>query len=322
MNSPRGVGRRPRSTWISPPRHEPAERTAPGPRVRGGLGYDARVKVAAWQAPLAVRDPDHVVARLRAQLERCEAAGVEVLCCPETVLGGLANGAPDPGRFAVGPTERALLEILAPVLATPVVLVVGFTERDAEGRLFNTAAIVDGGRVLGRYRKVYPGDRSAYAPGTELPVFTIGPSRAPCGIVICNDVQYVEPARVLAERGAAILFVPTYGAHRPERYAALRARGNHLLIARAVENRLTVVAADVGGREGPEGRISEGVTAVIDSDGTVLAKATPYEEDLLIVDVPRARPPPDPRGWDGARNPAVARAFLALWSDPPPRPPR
>jgi 5-aminopentanamidase len=268
------------------------------------------MKVAAWQAPLTVREPDQVVARLRTQVERSEAAGVEVLCCPETVIGGLADGSPHPARFALCDAE--LLELLAPAASPSVTMIVGYTERGADA-LFNTAAIVRGGGIVGRYRKVYPGDRSAYEPGEELPVFTLGSSGAPCGIAICNDVQYVEPARVLAERGAAILFVPTYGAHRPEKYAALRARGNNLLVARAVENRITVVAADVAGREDVDGRISEGVTAVIDSDGTVLARAEPFGEDLLIVDVPAVRPPPDPRGWDGARNPAVAAAFLRLW---------
>lgn len=269
------------------------------------------MKVAAWQSPLGVSDPAEVVARLQIQVARCEEAGVEVLCCPETVLGGLADGSPDPGRHAFGP--EALLEVLAPAASVSVTMIVGTTERGADGRLYNSAAVVRGGELLGWYRKVYPGDRSAYAPGEELPVFTLGPSGARCGIIVCNDVYYVEPARVLAERGAAVLFVPTYGAHRPEKYARLRARGNHLLVARAVENRLTVVAADVAGRDGRDGRISEGVTAVIDRDGTVLAKATPFEEDLLIVDVPAERPPPDPRGWDGARNPAVANAFLSLW---------
>jgi 5-aminopentanamidase len=190
--------------------------------------------------------------------------------------------------------------------------VVGWSERVEDGTLRNTASVVRAGAVVGRYRKVYPGDRSVYEAGDELPVVDLG--GVPCGIAICNDVQYVEPARVLAERGAAVLFVPTWGAHAPAKYAALRARGNHLLVARAVENRLTVVAADVAGRDPGSGRVSEGTTAILDADGTVIARARPYEEDLLIADVPDERPPPDPRGWDGARNPAVAAAFLSLWS--------
>lgn len=278
--------------------------------------YDPPVKVAAWQAPLEIFEPADVVARLRIQLDRCEVAGVEVLCCPETVLGGLGDGSSEPSRYAYGPGDSGLVELLAPVASSSVTLIIGFTERDADGRLYNSAAVVRAGEVIGRYRKVYPGDRSVYEPGEDLPVFTLGRFNARCGIAICNDVQYVEPARVLAERGAAVLFVPTYAAHPPAKYAALRARGNNLLIARAVENRMTVVAADVGGREGRDGRISEGVTAVIDGDGTVRAKARPFEEDLLIVDVPAERPPHDPRGWDGARNRAVASAFLRLWEPP------
>jgi 5-aminopentanamidase len=53
------------------------------------------VRVAAWQAPLAPEED--VVVALRRQVRRCEDEGVDVLCCPETILGGLADG--------LGPSE-------------------------------------------------------------------------------------------------------------------------------------------------------------------------------------------------------------------------
>jgi hypothetical protein len=49
------------------------------------------VKVAAYQAPLQATNSMAVVDLIREQVEICESQGVEILCCPEGVLGGLAD---------------------------------------------------------------------------------------------------------------------------------------------------------------------------------------------------------------------------------------
>jgi predicted amidohydrolase len=55
----------------------------------------------------------------------------------------------------------------------PVTTILGFTEMDDGGRLFNTAAVVHKGAVVGLYRKVHPAiNRSVYVPGHDAPIFT------------------------------------------------------------------------------------------------------------------------------------------------------
>lgn len=55
------------------------------------------MKVAAYQAPLLPAGSMNRALRLiRGQITRCESAGVEILCCPEAVLGGLADYASHP----------------------------------------------------------------------------------------------------------------------------------------------------------------------------------------------------------------------------------
>jgi predicted amidohydrolase len=267
------------------------------------------VKVAAYQAPLLPQGSTaEAVGLIQRQLERCEAEGVEILCCPETVLGGLAD---DPGLaapVALGVENGELAVTLAPLAGSSITLIVGFTERDPSGRFFNSAAVVERGQVRGVYRKVYPGYRTAYSAGDQLPVFTRGTTKF--GIVICNDANYLEPARVLAAQGAALLFMPLNNALRQDIADAWRTRTRSNLIARAVENNLAVIAADVAGRESD--RISYGGTAIVGQDGAVLAESTLLVVDLLIAEVQSERPPHG-RGWDGSRNPAVVEAFLELW---------
>jgi hypothetical protein len=55
------------------------------------------VKVVAYQAPLlAAGSMNRALRLIRGQIARCESAGVEILCCPEAVLGGLADYASHP----------------------------------------------------------------------------------------------------------------------------------------------------------------------------------------------------------------------------------
>ena len=82
-------------------------------------------------------------------------------------------------------------------------------------------------------------------------------------------------------------------------------------MARAVENTVTIVAADIAGRRGD--RVAHGFSCIIDPDGAVVARAEPLTPALLIAEVSPQRRPFDPRGWDGTTNPAVTRAFMRLW---------
>jgi 5-aminopentanamidase len=129
--------------------------------------------VAAYQMAVGDCYGAHAVARIREQLTRCEASGVEILCCPEGALGGLADYVDDPPRVAID--APALGSALAPLASPTVTTIVGFTEAHAAGRLYNAAAVLRRGAVLGVYRKRHPAIRSSrYAAGTEAPLFTLG----------------------------------------------------------------------------------------------------------------------------------------------------
>jgi hypothetical protein len=56
------------------------------------------VKVAAYQAPLLVPGSMEALDRIRERVAWCEAEGVSILCCPEAILGGLADCSTDPTR--------------------------------------------------------------------------------------------------------------------------------------------------------------------------------------------------------------------------------
>lgn len=269
------------------------------------------MRVAAYQAPYrlfpAPLDADLVVP----YVQRAHDAGVEILVCPEAVIGELANESDgdDPATVALSAFSQELRAAITPLLGWDMSIVVGFTERGAGGAIHNSAAVIQGDDILGIYRKTYPGTSKCVA-GTELPVFHH--NDITFGVLICNDAHYIEPARVLAAKGAQLLAIPVHGGHRPAKEHQWRARGNNVLIARAVENSIAVVAADIAGHQGE--RLSYGTTAIIDTQGSVIASATELLEDLVIADLDYDGPR---GGMDGNlfghSNPAVTAEFRAFW---------
>jgi predicted amidohydrolase len=266
------------------------------------------MKVAAYQAPLsATRSTEVVLGLIREPLDRCEAEGVEILCCPECMLGGLADSASRPDDIALEVGELSAL--LAPLASERVTTILGFTERGRDGRLYNSAAVFHRGDVAGIYRKLYPAiRRSVYAAGSEVPVFTVGDLTF--GILLCRDSNYYEPARIMAAKGAAALFVPSNNG-LPEATAGpeLVAESRGCDIARAVDNSVFVIRADVAGRS--ESLVSYGSSGIVDPDGRVLQTARELRADLLVAEIKTASRE-HRRGWDAAKNGAVLDEYARL----------
>jgi 5-aminopentanamidase len=260
------------------------------------------LKVAAYQAPLAaIRLPD-IVPLIAEQVRRCETLGVEVLCCPEGVLGGLADYAEQPTRIALASEGPELSAVLASLASETVTTIVGFTEIDREGRLYNAALVIRQGAVAGRYRKLHPAiRRSVYQAGRGTPVFTVG--ALTFGILICRDSTFTEPARSMASRGAAALFVPTNNGLPPGRGGPeLVGESRRCDVARAMENVVSVIRADVAGQT-PD-LVSHGSSAIVDPHGAVLAAARPLAPGLIVADIPTA-----PREGDVVEDRGLTNRF-------------
>jgi predicted amidohydrolase len=224
---------------------------------------------------------------IREQVERCESEGVAILCCPEAILGGLADYSPQPVDFAIDVEGGQLDTVLAPLASSSVTVIAGFTEIAGGTRLYNAAAVFQRGIVVGVYRKLHPAiNKSVYSPGDQTPVFTV--DGLTFGIIICNDSNFAEPARVMAEKGATALFVPTncgMPANRSGPKIVSQARNAD--IALATGNGVSVIRADVSGRTGD--LVSYGCSAIIDSEGRVLQAAPMFSAALLVAEIETAR---------------------------------
>lgn len=115
-------------------------------------------------------------------------------------------------------------------------IVINFHEKDEDERIYNTSVLIDrNGEIAGKYRKTHISFNefeNGVTAGSELPVFDTDFGRI--GILICWDVYFPEPARVLAEKGAELIVISTAG-NPPHRH-----------IARAMENGVYVAVSGNG----------------------------------------------------------------------------
>lgn len=237
------------------------------------------MKIAAYQTLVPPAGSMLALDWIRDRITYCERESIEILCCPETVLGGLADHHPDPHSFAISLDDLA--DRLAPLTSQSVTTIIGFTEDGGAGVLYNSVAVQMPGKPAALYRKRHPAIRkSIYTAGTHSPVFDLDGLRF--GIMICNDSNFPELAAELAGQGARVIFVPTNNTLRPEG-ADVVDWARSVDITRAKDNGVIIMRADVSGHG--DGRLSYGSSAIVDASGTVLATGRRLMEDFLVTEL-------------------------------------
>jgi predicted amidohydrolase len=84
-----------------------------------------------------------------------------------------------------------------------------------EPNIYGTAIVINReGEYVGKYRKVnLPPEESDLTPGDSYEIFDLDFGKI--GILICWDGWFTEPARILVEKGAEMIIIPTWCNCRP-----------------------------------------------------------------------------------------------------------
>jgi NAD+ synthase (glutamine-hydrolysing) len=121
------------------------------------------LRVAAACPPVAIGDPERNVAHILEFVRRAASQQAQVLVLPELGLTGYTAGDLffSLGTLVAG-AERALARLLSETAQSPMVVVVGLPVA-TDSRLFNAAAVLQSGRLLGVVPKTYlPGYEEYY----------------------------------------------------------------------------------------------------------------------------------------------------------------
>lgn len=266
--------------------------------------------VASYQGPVAFAEPEMNLQSVENDVKRAQAAGAEIVCFPETFLHGYFRDREQALQNAVDLQGNYFKGVLDRLKAFSPTILLGLNEiRD--GKLFNTVVVVEKGELLGRYSKNYL-VFNYFERGNEFPVFERNGVKF--GVVICADTSYIEPARILAMKGARIIFTPhfNYIGYDGLDNHTWRVRQHHIAIA--IDNSVFVVRSNV---VVPESQGSEifgyagvgvGDSVILDTFGHVLAEAGLCRSDLLIHDLPDEELRSEKAPWRRC-SPAMAHAL-------------
>jgi N-carbamoylputrescine amidase len=155
---------------------------------------------------------------------------------------------------------------------------------EMEGNLFyNSAVVIDAdGDILGSYRKIHVPqiplweERYYFSPGNHgFPVFET--KFAPIGVQICWDNFFPEGSRILALKGAKIIFSPTAAAFASQR------RWETVISSNAIANGVYVFRVNRVGSE--ERQDFYGRSFCISPEGELLDKPTGMKDSITLIEI-------------------------------------
>ena len=198
-----------------------------------------------------------------------------------------------------------------------IVLITSLFEKRGSGLYHNTAVVFDRQQgMVGKYRKMHiPDDPAFYekfyfTPG-DMGFEPIQTSVGKLGVLVCWDQWYPEAARLMAMKGADMLFYPTAIGwdpnDTPDEQQRQHGAWQTIQRAHAVANSLPVIVANRTGFEaspvaGDAGIQFWGQSFIAGPQGEILALASSDKEENLVVDIDLARTEIIKRIWPYFRD--------------------
>lgn len=271
------------------------------------------MRIAHCQFESWCGDFDHNLARFEEGLKKAEEERAAIVTFPECYLTGYPDNEAGARGGAFAADSEKMTRVLDITSRHEPLAIVGFNEaRGAD--LYNTAAVLHRGHLLGTYSKC-----AAYMPfhkqGRTFPVFEH--QGVKFGVLICADGGYIDPARILALKGARIIFAPHFNAITPGGLLSHfeKVRSDHT--ARAVENSVYFVrannvvldAAKSGMTRHPES-VGYGDSYIMDPGGEILVRSRRHVEDFIMADVDTTKGPD--KAWGLSKSAWSHREFHAF----------
>jgi predicted amidohydrolase len=251
------------------------------PHQSGAAAINRFVRIGHYQCESRQGDFDANLATVKKGLAQAVEAKLDIVSFPECFLTGYYAKKEDALQHAFTVDSPEMKRVLDATVGCDTMLLVGFNELRGD-KIYNTVAVIERGRLLGRYSKSLPYE-GYFEPGREFTVFE--KKGLKFGIVICSDGGYIEPARILALKGARFIFAPHFNFVSDPLQHNMTVRNDH--IARAVENGVYFLRGNniVTGTK-LEGMRDQGHgygdSYLLDPHGQVVAGAGLYHERLMV----------------------------------------
>jgi NAD+ synthase (glutamine-hydrolysing) len=267
------------------------------------------VRVALGQINTTVGDLPGNVDLMTAWAGRATEAGADVVCFPELAVTGYP-----PEDLVLRPEfvrdNLEALEDLARRTAGGCAVLTGFVDRTERGR-HNAAALLQGGEVVARYRKVkLPNfgvfdERRYFTPGDAACAVRLGGSEL--GLSVCEDAWAPGPPfDEYARLGTGVVLningSPYHLGKIGERLDVCRDR--------ARETGAWIVYVNAVG--GQDELVFDGGSMVVSPEGELAHRAAMFEEDLLVVELGEGGAAEERPAWPEGREQVYRALVLGL----------
>lgn len=234
---------------------------------------DRKVVIALGQMTAEQGDVRKNLEQMERMAGEASRAGAQIICFPELSQTGyfvrreelikLAEPADGPfaGRIADCARKNGIW------------IIAGYAERDKED-LYNSCLLIDRhGNIRGNVRKVHlwKSEKKRFVKGSEFPVFDT--ELGTLAILPCYDLEFPEPARIAAVKGAEIVFCPAAW--------SVPAKNRWMLDLRA--NSLFNLFFTVGANYADE--LCCGYSAVAGPDGEFLVTASETKAEVVTTEI-------------------------------------
>lgn len=244
------------------------------------------LRVALAQINVTVGDLTGNAKKIQDAMQQAHTAGAHVVCFPELVLTGYP---PEDLLLKPGFVDDNLRKLDDLTEASRglsgLTAVIGFVDRDHD--IFNAAAVIHEGKLVGVYHKHYlPNygvfDENRYFQAGRLaPIFQIHDVHV--GINICEDIWYpTGPMTLQAHAGAEVII----NINGSPYYSGKSNVREEMISTRAADNGVIVAYLNMVG--GQDELVFDGGSMVFNEQGTLIARGKQFVEDMLIVDLDTA----------------------------------
>ncbi len=240
------------------------------------------IRVALAQINTTVGDLEGNRAKILENILRARENSADIVVFPELALTGYPPEDLLLKRHFIRDNLAGLKRVAA--RAANIAAVVGFVDRDKEGRLYNAAAVIHNTRLVRVYRKqelpnygVFD-EKRYFAPGKDNFIFSC--REGAFGVSVCEDIWSDKgPCREQARAGAEGLInisaSPYHAGRMKER--------ERLLKRRARENGTYVFYVNLVG--GQDELVFDGSSLIVDPRGRVAASGRAFAEDFVVADL-------------------------------------
>lgn len=230
-------------------------------------------KIALAQMRAVQGEPAVNLEKMENMIRMAAAEGAGLICFPELSYTGyfvkkerLCEIAEDTSGIFVQRIRQLSAELKIGVIA-------GYAEADG-GELYNSCILTNRkGDLVGNVRKVHlwKSEKKRFSRGTDFPVFET--EFGNIAILICYDLEFPEPARIAALRGAELIFCPAaFSLSARNRWDLdLRAASLYNLLYTAGANFADELCCGRSGAAGP--------------DGLMIAQTNGQDETIVYVPV-------------------------------------